>query len=46
MARSPDRYETSAWTGEREPDPTEARLLFVILLIGAIGFLIIGAAIF
>lgn len=44
MTRSSDRYDTSRWTGENEPSLLEARILFVILAIGAIGFLIIGAA--
>lgn len=41
MAAIPDRHDASRWTGE--PDPVAPKALAIALVIGAIGFLIVGA---
>lgn len=41
MADAPKTCEPEEWTGE--PDPLAAKILALVLALGAIGFVIIGA---
>jgi hypothetical protein len=41
MADAPKIHEPEGWTGE--PDPLAAKILALVLALGAIGFVIIGA---